>query len=241
MSEIEEFKYLTNKQKWYLKFCELLGVKIFKKFCHVKGFFNKNIKLDKNSIFHLNMVKREADDFTYQHKSGIFYELFSIYVPIVGYGIYDLLTYKNKNMLLYGLGITSSCLIYHGYAFMVHQYNRIKANARIKFLEESIENNNKENDDIDIIEKEINENNKLDKFLHINLMQRNESKYFNLQFKDFYDLRLKFVFFNLNEIIKFRQYIYDNIENIDINKLIIIYNTNKFKSLYESFIKINTH
>lgn len=238
---LEENKYLSSTQKIYLKLCELLGVNIFKKYWHVKGFFNKYTKLDKNNIFHLNMVIREADDFTNQHKSGLFAELFSLYIPTIGYGIYDLLTYKNKHMLLFSLGITSSCLLYHGYAFMVHQYNRIKANARIKFLEENNVNNNNKNDDIDIIEKEIDENNKLDKFLHINLMQRNESKYFNLQFKDFYDLRLKFVFFNLNEIIKFRQYIYDNIENVDINKLIIIYNTNKFKSLYENFIKINTH
>ena len=104
---MEDNKFLSVSEKYYLKFSELLGVKIFKKYWHVRGFFNENNKLDKNNKFHLNYVIRDANDFTNQHKSGIVSELIMLYIPITCYGIYDLIMNKKKDLLVYGLSISS--------------------------------------------------------------------------------------------------------------------------------------
>lgn len=238
--EIEENKYLTTYQKIYLKVCELLGVKIFKKYWHVRGTFNKNFKLDKNNIFQLEMVKREAENFTNDHKTGIFYELFAVYIPFFSFGLLEYFKNNNSQILFIGGIFSSSCLIYHNYAFMVHKYNKIRATSRIKYLEDKFKDKNDIIDDEDDnINNEIEEINKTDNLLHIMLCQRNDFKYYTLCFKNIYDLRLKFTFLDIKKVIAFKNYIYENIKDVDINKLIIIYNTDKFKELYLNFIKID--
>ena len=107
-------------------------------------------------------------------------------------------------------------------------------------LEDKIKDNKNINDiKEDNYEEEIDEINKTDNLLHINLCQRNEFKYYTLCFKHIYDLRLKFIFLDIKKVIAFKQYVYDNIKDVNINKLVIIYNTDKFKELYQNFIKIN--
>ena len=46
-------------------------------------------------------------------------------------------------MLIFGITMTSSCLVYHGYALLVHKYNRIRAKARLQYLEENPNKNTK--------------------------------------------------------------------------------------------------
>lgn len=223
---MEEYKYITKSQQYYLNICEFMGVKIFKKYWHIKGRFDNNFKLDKNNKFHLDTVIRDSNNFTNEHKSGYFAEILMFQLPIISYGLHDKIKNKNNSLLLFGISVAFCSSLYHGYALMVHKYNRIKANARIQFLEEK-EKINKTNEDT------YNEDLDEDKLICI---RRYYNKNYKLYIKEA-DLYINFIFLDKKQAISFRQYIYNNIENITLEKLFQIYNLNKFKDLYKQFIQ----
>jgi hypothetical protein len=228
---MEECKYITNSQKYFLSFSEILGARIFKKYWHIKGYFNDdNFKLDKNNKNHLNLVISDSKNFTNQHKSGLVAELLMYYTPFIGYGIYDSIKNKNNNLLYFGISVSLCCGIYHGYALMINKYNRIKAEARIMFLEEKEKiNKSSENLDIDTDDEIITKN----ELITVNKLYDKNCKLFITKL----NLYIDFLFTEKKQALSFRQFIYDNVENISLEKLCKIHNLDKFRDLYEKFIQ----
>jgi hypothetical protein len=105
---------LTFGQKCYIKFCDLLGMKIFKKYWPTKGSVWNGRHINKLLKSDLEFIIEDANVFTASHTQSIIIET----IIAVTY----LMTKKNlKNItpIIIGLGII------HTYALLCHQYNKV--------------------------------------------------------------------------------------------------------------------
>ena len=222
---IEEKEYMSSFENIYCKIAELCGVNFFKKYWHVKGGFNTK-KLDKNNVVDLDFVIRDANMFEGEHKSGLTHELLIGILPASIVSAVDYIKTKRTDMLLFTSLVSSGIFVYHGYALMVHKYNKIRANARIKYLYDKM-----------IVEKVTTKKivPKLYNLESDHLIINSSHDGYTLSIKDFCCHHIDLIFCELYDIERFRNFIYTT-EGNSKDKIIYLYNTKKFNSLYEKFI-----
>jgi len=124
---------------------QTLGVEVFKRRWEVRGSFSR--KLQKNSISDLEQVIQDANYFTNFHVNklsrdvkvcGIAITLFLTGVNILCHFKRNTISRISRQDCFFFIFRTMapalSIFIQHGYALMVHRYNRILANKRKQLL-----------------------------------------------------------------------------------------------------------
>lgn len=115
---------LTSKEKWYCFVCKCLGAKQFKKYWFVGGSVWNKHHINKDNQKDLERVIEDSWEYTRTHLQGLFLE-FVIY--FVGYFTGLVLPHQFW-------GILPIFALLHGYPLLIHHYNRILAQNRIKQL-----------------------------------------------------------------------------------------------------------
>ena len=113
-----------KKKKLFIKFAECFGVKIFKKYWVVRGSYWNRKHIDKNQRPDLETIINEANEFTKTHVE----QWIGILILIFILTAVDLTRYWEYAKLAFAMSL------YHGYAFMVHHYNRLLAQERLSSL-----------------------------------------------------------------------------------------------------------
>lgn len=192
---------ITYQQRLYLSFCNLLGARLFKKYWPVKGSYWNKRHTDTKKKNDLQIILDDADSYTQIHANFLMVELI-----ILGLGSISGFTTTEKFWEYIPVAI-----VFHGYAFMIHHYNRILAKDALEKLPEK----EKKKEDIKIyVEDEF-------------YVLRYSSNYYS------YDLSPRMKSRDMCE--KFEEYVKSVIQN-DFNKLEEYLFVNK-SSLYQDFIR----
>jgi hypothetical protein len=101
---------------------ELLGVRIFKKYWPYGGSFWNNRHIDPTNKYDLETVINNAWDYTRNHVQALITELLVVMISYYS-------GYMNPKQCRGFIPVT---LVIHGYALLVHYYNRTKAKARLR-------------------------------------------------------------------------------------------------------------
>lgn len=115
----------TNFEKRYIKFCEILGIKLFKKFWIAGGSFWGEQHINKNNINDLEIVIENANDFQRTHISQLI-------IDITFFVLSTKLCLMHRSL---GCKIMIVSLTCHSYALIAQNYNKILAKRRIEYLE----------------------------------------------------------------------------------------------------------
>lgn len=186
-------EYLTKKEKIYIRFCNLLGAKQFKKYWPVRGSCWNRIHIDKKNIIDLEDVINNANEYSRLHT-----EQSITTIIIIGLcALFDNTSVKQMAKYIPIIGI------YHGYAFMIHHYNRIMAKAYLKKAKELKTNETKTNN----VSIDQNCNSEISK------IKEEKNLEINLRYKGYYVIRhtilheIFLVFKDGNKCIEFLKYL----------------------------------
>lgn len=111
----------------FIFIAQLLGVRLFKKYWPYNGSFWNYQHINPNNKYDLESVIRNAWEYTRGHVQLLFTELL-----IVGIS-----AFSGYMTLQQCRGFLPIALIFHGYALMVHHYNRILAGRRLKKIKQT--------------------------------------------------------------------------------------------------------
>lgn len=117
---------ITFQQRLYLSFCNLLGAKIFKKYWPVGGSYWNENHVSQKSARDMKDIIRDANRYTRVHANIICIE---IIVMLVG----SMSGYMTPQKAFAYVPIS---IVIHGYAFLIHHYNRILAKHKLSLLSE---------------------------------------------------------------------------------------------------------
>jgi hypothetical protein len=206
----------------FIGFSNCLGVKLFKKIWSTKGSFDQK-KLNKNSIDDLNNVINDANDFTKIHISGV-QNYISVFIPMnLG------LCFLDKKLCLPITILTIPLLIHEVYPLIVHEYNRILARRRIKYL---MKNNIDES--IKLITFKLD--NDITNFNNINKLIQIQ-KIWNVYKLFINNFQINLSFASFETIYSFTEFLQNKFNNNILFEQIIEYdNCKKTDVLYQEFI-----
>jgi hypothetical protein len=125
--------FMSRKEKFYVKFCGYMGIKLFKKYWPVDGSYWNKYHTDSKSTQDLNNIIDDANRYTRKHVYSSVLQMASAPIMYIMSIAHCPNNVKRINMAYICLG--SFFLITQGYAFMVHHYNRIVARNTIKLLD----------------------------------------------------------------------------------------------------------
>lgn len=115
---------LSRAQRVFIITANLLGAKIFKRYWPMGGSFWNKKHINPRRRYDLESVIDESWDYTQQHARAFVTEAI-----IMGMAYFT--GYFPPGQVIGSIPIIVTI---HGYAMMIHQYNRILANARLESL-----------------------------------------------------------------------------------------------------------
>lgn len=125
---------MSIKDNIIITVANLLGVRMFKKYWPVEGRIWNDTHIDKNSRDDLDRVIRNSYEYTKYHINGAITTLVMA-LPLIALDNWE------KSIVM--IKFVSGVMLIHGYAFMVHEYNRILARRALSQLPNEITKDNK--------------------------------------------------------------------------------------------------
>jgi hypothetical protein len=213
---------------YFIKACDLLGIRYLKKYWPVGGsYWNRN-HIDKENMGDLKRVIYDATDYTRQH----IVQFSTTNFIFVGSYITEYFLLGSNNLARV-VPFLVPYNIYEILAFSLHHYNRLKAKDQIKRL---IEKDPSLKDDDNILTNGCNEKEYINGNLKLYYSPFNKS--YNLSItKDDSNIMTKYNFSNLEDGIKFIEYIIEYLDPNNYDELCVNYTLHKFKQLYYEFYR----
>lgn len=220
------------RQKLFIVIAKCLGADPFKKYWPHRGSYWNTRHMSKDKVDDLNSVIREANELTRVHVGAMVMEN----ILIFGFWIFDIHSVKHT----IGLGIILNAV--HGYALMIHQYNRILANFRIGELKKMLFVPKSEDEDTTVFSLYNEED--VSKEIKEKLKQINENQTLRIQTpngKSFYLNnvscgRVGPLLTNLDRLIKLRDFYQSKIilSGLEIDEF---FHLNTREKLYQEFLE----
>jgi hypothetical protein len=193
-------EHLTTTETIYINSCNLLGVKLFKKYWTSGGSYWNETHMDKKNRHDLKRVIKDVTWYSKIHIGALVMETIAL-------GIGSLSGYIEP---MKALKYTPISLILHGYPLLVQKYNSILANAHLKNIPESKQVNNIEEDGITVkylvLRKSYNYHTEEKSVHHYYISTKNQFEHVGPLFK------------NIERAKSFQTYIVDNYTEDEFNE-----------------------